>query len=267
MRPDYTLSLWPAEFSEKEAESQELMVHVHFDAKYRVDFIEQLFGEEQDTNGGESSQGSYKREDLLKMHAYRDAIRRTQGAYVIYPGTELKHWQGYHEILPGLGAFPLKPGGSAAGIEQFLRDVVTHVCDRATARERQSYHLYQVHETEPLYGVRQSLPECEPEVKRRHSPPAETSVLVGWCKSEEHLEWITRRGLYNCRMGSGRGSLELSPEMAAAKYLLLHFEGGKTIPGLMRIMSKGPKVFSKSDLVRKEYPGYPEPRFLFGLQG
>src|SRR5829696_8253469 len=29
-----------------------------------------------------------KREDLLKMHAYRDAIRRSAGAYVLYPGDQ-----------------------------------------------------------------------------------------------------------------------------------------------------------------------------------
>ena len=29
-----------------------------------------------------------RREDLLKMHAYRDAIRRTAGAYVLFPGNE-----------------------------------------------------------------------------------------------------------------------------------------------------------------------------------
>jgi len=44
MRPDYTLSLWPSVFNESEAEAQELMVHVHFDAKYRVDKIEEIFG-------------------------------------------------------------------------------------------------------------------------------------------------------------------------------------------------------------------------------
>ncbi|MCD4674766.1 MAG: DUF2357 domain-containing protein, partial [Desulfobacula sp.] len=34
MRPDYTLSLWPADFiNREEAEKQELIVHIHFDAK------------------------------------------------------------------------------------------------------------------------------------------------------------------------------------------------------------------------------------------
>jgi hypothetical protein len=42
MRPDYTLSFWPAEFSETEAEKQELIVHIHFDAKYKVQDLEYL---------------------------------------------------------------------------------------------------------------------------------------------------------------------------------------------------------------------------------
>lgn len=35
MRPDFTLSFWPAGYDLEEAESQELAVHIHFDAKYR----------------------------------------------------------------------------------------------------------------------------------------------------------------------------------------------------------------------------------------
>ena len=37
LRPDYTLSFWPYGIEEEEAERQELIVHVHFDAKYKVD--------------------------------------------------------------------------------------------------------------------------------------------------------------------------------------------------------------------------------------
>lgn len=35
MQPDYTLSIWPAEYDKAEAEKCEVLVHVHFDAKYR----------------------------------------------------------------------------------------------------------------------------------------------------------------------------------------------------------------------------------------
>jgi predicted component of viral defense system (DUF524 family) len=92
MRPDYTLSIWPDSMTPMEAERLELLVHVHFDAKYRIETVETLFGDETvdiDSEKREQSEGRYKRGDLLKMHAYRDAIRRTQGAYVLYPRTQL----------------------------------------------------------------------------------------------------------------------------------------------------------------------------------
>lgn len=92
MRPDYTLTLWTEGFSEEEAEIQKLIVHVHFDAKYKVEDLTRLFGDDSglDEEKEEQRQGIYKRADLLKMHAYRDAIRRTAGAYVLYPGTEIR---------------------------------------------------------------------------------------------------------------------------------------------------------------------------------
>ncbi len=260
MRPDYTLSLWPADFTADEAEAQELMVHVHFDAKYRIDNITEIFGKEEEDLGDEKIQqreGRYKRADLLKMHSYRDAIRRTQGAYVLYPGTESKQWSGYHEILPGLGAFPIRPGNGDDDLEEFIRTIVGHLCDRATARERQSYHMYSVHEEPVAYPVMNVIPERKPESGVRHAPPVETYVLVGWYKNDAHLNWIRKSGLYNCRMDTAAGSLRLDPEITGARYLLLHGKDGKAVQGLLRIKSQGPRVISKDALKRKGYPGEP----------
>ena len=70
----------------KEAERQELIVHVHFDAKYKIanltDFIEQNNTKDLDKKK-ENKKGIYKNADLIKMHAYKDAIRRTGGACFI----------------------------------------------------------------------------------------------------------------------------------------------------------------------------------------
>lgn len=273
MRPDYSLSLWPAEFSEAEAEAQEIMAHVHFDAKYRIDNVEQLFGREDESLDAaglnndlaeekqEQREGRYKRADLLKMHAYRDAIRRTQGAYVLYPGDSSRQWQGYHEILPGLGAFPLKPGNGAQEVENFIREVVAHACNRATARERQSYHTYQAQEAPASYAVLSKLPERDIGSKRRAPPPAETHVLVGWYKDEAHLQWILREKLYNFRMDTERGSLRLTPEVSGAQYLLLHSHKGATSQGLMRVSKEGPRVLSREALVAKRYPREPSKPF------
>lgn len=275
MRPDYTLSLWPAEFREEEAEAQEIMAHVHFDAKYRIDTVEQLFGQEDENldSAGierdlaeekkEQRTGRYKRADLLKMHAYRDAIRRTQAAYVLYPGDASRKWEGYHEILPGLGAFPLKPGNGAAELEEFVRDVVDHVCNRASARERASYHVYRAQEAPAAYAVLDRISEFDESAKRRAPPPAETHVLVGWFKDDAHLLWIQTTNLYNFRMEMGAGSLRLGPEVSGARYLLLHGYKAKTAAGLFRISGRGPRVLSREKLQEEAYPGTPsQPYYL-----
>jgi predicted component of viral defense system (DUF524 family) len=278
MRPDYTLSIWPAHFSPEQAEAQELMSHVHFDAKYRIENVQQLFGvsDEELTQAGqamdaeleaekrEQKDGRYKRADLLKMHAYRDAIRRTHGAYVIYPGTESRRWEGFHEILPGLGAFPLRPEGGDTELEEFLQKIAAHACYRASARERHSYHTYQVYRAEePAAPYLANLlhrvwPEEDGETRAR--PPAEVNVLVGFCKGTAHLNWIQNQKRYNVRTGSGAGSLRLSPEVSSAKYLLLHEAGSKAC-GLYRITGDGPRIFSKNDLLKQGYPTPPSQDF------
>ncbi len=137
MRPDYSLSFWPSELSEVEAELADRIVHVHFDAKYRVENIVGLFGTGTDADLEEEARSDRantraKRSDLLKMHSYRDAIRRTQGAYVLYPGSDSgdQSWIEFHEILPGLGAFSVRPGNEAqakASLERFIRDILDHL--------------------------------------------------------------------------------------------------------------------------------------------
>jgi predicted component of viral defense system (DUF524 family) len=154
MRPDFTLSFWPSEFSEDEAEWQELIVHIHFDAKYRVESITGLFGSEiqtelDDENTATHANAGPKRSDLLKMHAYRDAIRRTEGAFVLYPGPVSgdHSWVEYHEILPGLGAFSVRPGHEEAAkltLAQFIRDILDHMSDPSTRRRQQAFQTFRV---------------------------------------------------------------------------------------------------------------------------
>ena len=272
MRPDYTLSLWPTEFPEDEAERQELITHVHFDAKYRVKDLANLFGEpdewfagadkrEEDLSDEKTAQsrGTYKRADLLKMHAYRDAIRRSAGAYVIYPGERSHSWFGFHEIIPGLGAFRLRPNDDGDDGSQelagFVARIAAHLSDRATQYERESYHRFKVHEGPPQERVDMSVPERDPEGPQRHPPLEETNVLVGWYTDERHLAWIRGSGKYNAVMGSRRGSLRLSRAMAGARYLLLHGPNRQVVNGLMDITSEGPRVYSREELVELDYPG------------
>ena len=101
---------------------------------------------------------TYNRADLLKMHAYRDAIRRSEGAYVLYPGEvtsvekDNKRWKGFHELLPGLGAFAIKPAsdGSAKGIEhlgKFLDEVLALLSNGVSFLENRRHGAARMAET------------------------------------------------------------------------------------------------------------------------
>lgn len=105
---------------------------LHFDAKYRLDLrewnkqvtastfqdledelVERDYPEKDD--GHMEDIDTYRKEDVYKMHTYRDAILGSRGAYVIYPGSEAMHslfvghrsseYRFLHD-LPSVGAFP-----------------------------------------------------------------------------------------------------------------------------------------------------------------
>ena len=261
LRPDYTLSIWPFGISELEAETQELIVHVHFDAKYKIanftDILRQESDNELDKDKLDNRKGIYKNADLLKMHAYKDAIRRTGGAYILYPGDKSINQRGFHEIIPGLGAFPVRPSKTDSGISElksFIFEVVNHFINRTSQRERIGYQTFEVyrHPPESDSEVRELLPE--PYNENRDLIPDVSFVLVGYYKSVEHLDWIARSGLYNLRVGSGTGSLILDSEVVNSRYLLLHTKGDIDSAILWKIVSRGPKVFTKGDLIKLGYP-------------
>ena len=99
------------------------IVHwLHFDAKYRLD----LSGWREELRG-DSVATSFKREDIHKMHTYRDAVLGTRGSYVLYPGSEKINElyvrnpdKTYRDInlMPSVGAFPLKPTETDVQSEQ-----------------------------------------------------------------------------------------------------------------------------------------------------
>ena len=280
MRPDYTLSIWPGSIDETEAEEQDLIVHIHFDAKYKLNRIllnEKEPGEthtfdDNDTDLSEEDlqmiqekqeeeKGIYKRVDLLKMHAYKDAIRRTSGAYILYPGTEHKPpLKGFHEILPGLGAFCMRPNSieqDSKEIEVFLQNILKHLLNRASQRERISYHTYEIYKNNPSV-VCEPMPE--PYGLNRNLIPEETFVLLGSYKNENHLQWILKNNIYNARTGTRTGSLRLKKEITGAKYVFLH-KGDTQL--LLRLSDKGPRVMSKEDLEKKPYRNLYNPSRLY----
>ncbi len=170
-RPDYTLAIFPNSYTKEiDAIKDGEVSYVHFDAKYRIQdltqFInsdkkqvsesflenteEQVSNEEREEIIQEKNDeiiNTYKRGDLLKMHTYNDAIRRTVGSYVLYPGNENNSERNeqahvYDEILPGVGAFAIRPGNENAGhneIKNFIRKVIDFKARNASRQYRRNY--------------------------------------------------------------------------------------------------------------------------------
>lgn len=267
VQPDYTISIWPAEYSRQEAEEKELMVHVHFDAKYRVERMKELLGDEADDTAFETKEenkaeprSAAKYADLLKMHAYRDAIRRTAGAYVLYPGNPEegnKEYMGFHEVLPGLGAFAVRPDkdGKATGMDAvsaFLDRAVEHLANRTTARERVTYHVaesYVVKEAPVPYGGL-SLPESDIYGRDyRALPPAEDMVLAAWYRNDDQRALAEHEnGFAYVRLGRRAGSLHVHPNLARVRHVLLRAEGAVVAPGLLLLREPGFRIFTRSQL-------------------
>ena len=273
LRPDYTLSIWPEEIEEaKEAEKTELITHIHFDAKYKVknfyDLISIPKDEELTENENddlikeeieEVKKGTFKNQDLLKMHAYKDAIRRTGGAYVLYPGEgKDEPFRGFHELIPGLGAFVIKPNKNDKDKEHlktFIRKVVANFIDRASQREYTAVKIYDIHkdEKDDTNILNEPMPEYLDFAKKVKLIPDETFVLVGYCKNKLNIDWYKKEGKYNFRMDDDKGSLSLENNVVNAKYLLLRESGKDTASRIFKIKSKGPKVIQGSILEKSGY--------------
>lgn len=249
MRPDYTLSIWPSNLTQQQAEMQEMIVHLHFDAKYKIENFKALLKDE-DEKIAEEGKEYYKRVDFLKMHAYKDAIRRTAGAYILYPGSESDIYSSYHEVLPGVGAFSVSPANThMLGLKEFLQDVVRHLSNRTSQRSLFSYHTFRTFEHEPGPEINDKLPLVE-----YMEFPAITYVLVGYYKNQSHLDWILQNLLYNVRTDYGSSSLKLSPKTIGAKYLLLYTKDSSITNKIFRLALDGPCVVSKEFMEKKLYP-------------
>jgi len=258
MRPDCSLLIRPADESAAPFER----VWLHFDAKYRIEGLLDLFGperirpEDEDLDllhaeQAEEEGGTATRADLLKMHAYRDAIRRSAGSYVLYPGAQQKRFRVYHEILPGIGAFAMRPSetGAAAGadtIQQFLNDVLDHVASQLTQHERWRYW------TSEIYRGDQEVRERVAAAPYLTRPPADTPVLLGYVKSQDHLAWIHQTRQYNVRAGGRMGKVELTSRELAVDLILLY---GPELahPELWRVGGE-PEILTRAQMLDMRYP-------------
>jgi hypothetical protein len=252
LRPDCSLHIIPTDPAREDDD-----ISLHFDAKYRVTRIQDLVGED-----GDDPVLIAKTEDLYKMHTYRDAILRAAGAYVIFPGTEPLLRAQFQEILPGLGAFPLRPSreGSpdgASAIREFLDNTFDHVATHTTKHERARYWR----RTAATGLSTASSLEAATFLRK---PPADTLVLLGFVKNAEHHTWIERNALYNLRADpQRRGAVGLLSSELAADIVALYGDlgAGRT---LFRVVDE-PCIHLADELSALDYPR-PGGRLYFCLR-
>ena len=120
LRPDIALSI---------PDGPNAGLHL-FDAKFRVHGLADVgfAGSDKDGDDDKAAEraGTFKRADIYKMHAYRDAIPDARSVWILYPGGEFGFFgipessgqsgnqavsspEGLPEELQGVGAIPLAP--------------------------------------------------------------------------------------------------------------------------------------------------------------
>ena len=249
--PDYTLAFFPEEYmklgtwaaAEQAALKAGRIAYLHFDAKYRLDFKD---GQEQESPFGKDDEGAmeaeraesrgadtYKRGDLYKMHTYNDAIRRTAGSYVLYPGKDgdpKVDFPRYEEVAPGVGAFRLRPGPleqrakCEAALAEFIGDVLGHHGNTFSRSYRINYWMENtIRETPPSYGGKPSSIDSD------GLPVADTEVLVAGYRSSEIASMGRRGGFaYLHAIDKDGAPTKVSPDLLKAAVLLpYHFEKDK----------------------------------------
>ena len=250
MRPDCSLLIT----SETPAGGA-LAKWMHFDAKYRINTHREMFQTLREPNA-ERFETRPVSADLLKMHAYRDAIRRTSGAYVLYPGGDeapTRHAQ-YHEVLPGLGAFVLRPGedgqasgGSALGLRQFIEDAIDHLVASGTDEERSRFWHDLVYRQR--HGHRVDQPDWT------EVPPADVRVLLAFTRGADHRAWIESTAQYNLRADDRAGSVHLGSPALTTDVVCLY---DRKDDDVRLFVSTGTLVVrTAADLVNDGYPHAP----------
>jgi predicted component of viral defense system (DUF524 family) len=258
MRPDCSVLIRPRT-NLPDVEDDSLDVWLHFDAKYRVERAKEQFDADLDEPDAAAIEAEAierldrsKREDLLKMHAYRDAIRGSAGAYVLFPGDAAgSPFREFTEPLPGLGAFALRPNDGApprgrGALEGFIRQVLRHVADRASQDERYRYWRSVIRGRPERGSSGAWLPPLS-------LPPRDAAVLCALLERPEEFEWLSQTRIYALRRETGSGVIRADPSELRAEWAL--FSPGHGAPALWTREGAW-FVQTREDLLKS---GYPEP--------
>ncbi len=179
-RPSHNLASWEGSYTAMFDPDYSIAVSVtrgqavqkhwlHFDAKYRLEPSElaQAFhdssaevvadGDDDEIGYEQEILRLHRREDLFKMHTYRDGILSTRGAYILFPGDGagmrmngktqnffIRHPSAFRgpaqHSFPSVGAFDLCPGRDATQLpvlKEFLSIVLEDVSAGAGYKEEQ----------------------------------------------------------------------------------------------------------------------------------
>ena len=257
-RPDYTLAIFPSKYSrEIEAIKAGEVSYVHFDAKYRIQDLTQFINSdkkllsenfmdnpEYQVSEEEKSEilqekneeiiNTYKRGDLLKMHIYNDAIRRTIGSYVLYPGNDYNSERNeqasvYDEILPGVGAFAIRPGNKNAGheaIKEFIWKIINFKSKESSKQSRKEYFenmVFNAPDDKELKTSKTNISTLNPNL-----------LMVGYIR-ESYYKYLQDKGIISLNSAKSIGNdfyfyfhaikdgkvFTLNKETSIAKYLIL----------------------------------------------
>lgn len=153
------------------------------------------------------------------------------------------------EHLPSDRMRKARGGDSVA---KFLDDIIEHLANRTTARERVTYHLaeaYTANEQPVNYG---SIALSESDIYGRDYralPPAEEIVLIAWYENVAQLALARdENGFVYVRLGRRQGALHVHPNLANVRSAILHTSGEIVAPGFVNIREPRFRVFTRSQL-------------------
>jgi len=252
-RPDYSLVIIPEKLIkengkkspkqlEEIASETGQIAYLHFDAKYRVDKLKEIFGDEEDEsnpNQKYQSKDEYKRDDLYKMHTYNDAIRRTAGSYIIYPGDnenpKATSFGSYHEILPSVGAFVLKPNSDSKLLRDFIVDCLAIQQNKFSQLYRIKYDIHNIVQEPSIFTYNQ-FSQSKVNYDKYHLPinetlpPEEIDVVMGYMRKEDLPDLENRDyHFFHAIEGDNKTRNDFSLDILKGKYLFI-YHGRRTGP-------------------------------------
>ncbi|MEY2703374.1 MAG: hypothetical protein RLY43_2013, partial [Bacteroidota bacterium] len=178
---------------------------------------------------------------------------------------------GFHEIIPGVGAFALRPNNetdASSKISAFIDEVIKNLEDVLSQREQMALSSKHIYSSPPALIVDHKLGDLCRSLAINDENPSDINVLVGYYKSTKHLEWIEKNLVYNIRYG---GKHIVNAQMLSSRFLVLYGGGSFRQTHIFEIDSNNGRLLNKTDLLQIKPIKYPSPTnselyFVFKLK-